>query len=659
MKKYNSYKSLSDKLSTDELEFLSMTYAAAKSIADRTQNVASEMKNTSDEELKKATREASNGVFEVAHAAKNANQVDFRSSNLFCEVNPAKNPGKKSFDHIAETIMDTYAKGRNMLGLDSENNVECTNQHFTNRQEVPAAAPRKVMCVIDDIITSVGFFFHAGPPNRDYIMLKGLDLSDDVQGLTNNVITCKLEETILTLRSKTGRDMTLSLANLRDYQLKEKLRDCLIRLFINAAISQKTREEIMQVVDIESIEELSFMSCASARHDAKSEGDNVNSETTVSVSPEKSCGEIVKYADELTTENDEPVGRAPNSIHDVQDNANASECNAIGSHKNVPARILNSDSCNNARDSPSAREPLKVFTCFSGYDSQLMALEKLHEEYGLNFEFVGWSEIDKYAITSHNAAFPDYAGKNYGDITKIDWEEVGGIDLLTYSSPCQDFSRAGLRRGGEKGSGTRSSLLWECHRAIEVKRPKYLLFENVKGLVDKTMRHTFEEWQSELCKLGYINYSMVLNAADYNCPQHRERVIMVSIKVDDIDNLPVFEFPKPVSLTKTVDDVLEYGVDAQNYLTPKKTEAFFDLLENAKPGYKVDTDCRKYYEIAEKPKGKRIKSFVTPTCKGGLLPTLTASGIATPSTMYSTGSRPCPGVVEIWDTNFKQPTIPS
>ena len=653
--KNNVYqKSIIDSLSKGEMEFLSMPYAMANNIAKRTQSAASEAKNASDEELKKATREASNGVFEVAHAAKNANQVDFRCSNLFCKVNPAKNPGKKSFGYIANAIMETYAKGRNMLGLDSQNNTECTNQHFTNRLAVPAVAPRKTMFVIDDIVTVVCFFLRAGFFSSDYIKLKGLNLNDDVRTLTNNVISCELEGSELHLQSKTGRAMNLSLANLLEHQLKEKLSDCLVRLFINAVISQKTREEIMQVVDIESIEELSFISCVSARHDVESEGDNVNTETPQHVSLEENCVENVQSADDLTAMTYEKDGQASGNRHDVQDIGNASECNATGSHINVPAFILKSVSCNNARDSPSAKEPLKVFTCFSGYDSQLMALEKMHEENGLDFEFVGWSEIDKYAIASHNAAFPDYAAKNYGDITKIDWNKVDNFNLFTYSSPCQDFSRAGLRKGGEKGSGTRSSLLWECHRAIAVKRPKYLLFENVKGLVDKTMRHTFEEWQAELCKLGYINYSMVLNAADYNIPQHRERVIMVSIRVDNLDALPEFEFPEKQPLTKTIEgDILEKDVEAQNYLTPKKEEAFFNLLENAEPGYEVDTDFRKYKEKARKPKGECIGKFVTPTCKGGLLPTLTASGTATPATMYSTGSRPYPGVVEIWDTNKK------
>lgn len=122
---------------------------------------------------------------------------------------------------------------------------------------------------------------------------------------------------------------------------------------------------------------------------------------------------------------------------------------------------------------------IRIFTAFSGYDSQCMALDRI----GMDYDLVGWSEIDRYAIAAHNAIYPQYADRNYGDISGIDWAQVPDFDLLTYSSPCQDFSIAGRQRGGERGSGTRSSLLWECERAIAAKRPRYLLFENVSALV--------------------------------------------------------------------------------------------------------------------------------------------------------------------------------
>lgn len=88
---------------------------------------------------------------------------------------------------------------------------------------------------------------------------------------------------------------------------------------------------------------------------------------------------------------------------------------------------------------------LRVVTLFSGYDSQCMALDRL----GIEYELVAWAEIDKYAIAAHNAAYPQYKDRNVGDVSKADWSKIGGgIDLLTYSSPCQDFSQAGLMRGG-------------------------------------------------------------------------------------------------------------------------------------------------------------------------------------------------------------------
>lgn len=207
---------------------------------------------------------------------------------------------------------------------------------------------------------------------------------------------------------------------------------------------------------------------------------------------------------------------------------------------------------------------LRVFTAFSGYDSQCMALDRI----GLDYELVGWSEIDKYAIAAHNAVYPQYAGRNYGDISKIDWAQVPDFDLFTYSSPCQDFSTAGLQRGGEKGSGTRSSLLWECERAIAAKRPKYLLFENVAALVSQKFIRLFNEWQLLLERMGYTNFTQVLNAKDYGVPQNRERVFMVSVR----DCEQPYYFPKSVPLTKSIKDVLENNVPEEYYLSRRMLE---------------------------------------------------------------------------------------
>lgn len=212
---------------------------------------------------------------------------------------------------------------------------------------------------------------------------------------------------------------------------------------------------------------------------------------------------------------------------------------------------------------------IKVFTAFSGYDSQLMALDRL----GIEYECVGWSEIDKYAIKAHDAIYPQYADRNYGDISKIDWDDVEDFDLFTYSFPCTDISNAGKQGGLSENSGTRSSLLWECRKAIEAKRPKYLLMENVKALVSKKFIGEFAIWQNYLSGLGYSNYWQVLNSRDFGVPQNRERVFMVSILGDE-----GFVFPKPFPLEKRLKDVLEENVDEKYYIAQEKVDAFMAQL---------------------------------------------------------------------------------
>lgn len=215
--------------------------------------------------------------------------------------------------------------------------------------------------------------------------------------------------------------------------------------------------------------------------------------------------------------------------------------------------------------------PMKVFTTFSGYDSQCLALRKA----GIPFDLVGWSEIEKRAITAHNALFPEYKDRNYGDICKIDWDNVPNFDLFTYSSPCTSFSLAGKMLGGEEGSGTQSSLLWECKKAIEIKKPKYLMLENVAMLVSDKFIHTFNKWIGFLTSLGYTSYWKVLNGCDYGIPQDRSRIFVVSI----LNPKKEFAFPKAKRLTTSTEDYMltkdEIGHDLYQKLCMQK-----DIVDN-------------------------------------------------------------------------------
>ena len=226
----------------------------------------------------------------------------------------------------------------------------------------------------------------------------------------------------------------------------------------------------------------------------------------------------------------------------------------------------------------SKEKPLRVFTAFSGYDSQCLALERLkgmHE--GFDYELVGWSEIEPNAIKAHNLLFPQWKDRNFGDISKIDWDSAPDFDLFTYSSPCQDFSTAGLQKGGAEGSGTRSSLLWECRRAIVAKRPAYCMLENVKALVSRKFLPLFQKWCDELDCYGYTNYWQVLNAKDYGVPQNRERVFLISVRKDMAVDFPYgYKFPKPFPLERHLEDVLEPECDVpRSYYISEKSKAYF------------------------------------------------------------------------------------
>lgn len=135
---------------------------------------------------------------------------------------------------------------------------------------------------------------------------------------------------------------------------------------------------------------------------------------------------------------------------------------------------------------------------------------------------VGYSEIDKYATQIYQSHFPTH--KNYGDITKINENELPDFDLLCGGFPCQSFSIAGKRKGF---ADTRGTLFFDIARILQRKRPCVLLLENVKGLLSHDNGNTFKTIISTLTELGYDVQWQVLNSKDFGVPQNRERVYIV------------------------------------------------------------------------------------------------------------------------------------
>ena len=211
-------------------------------------------------------------------------------------------------------------------------------------------------------------------------------------------------------------------------------------------------------------------------------------------------------------------------------------------------------------------EKLKVLELFSGIGACSKALERL----GIDHEIVDSVEIDKYAVKSFNAVH----GTNFEpqDITK--WDKDIKVDLIMHGSPCQDFSIAGLGKGGDKDSGTRSSLMYETLRIVEKLKPKYVIWENVKNLLSKKHRHNFDAYLEAMERLGYKNFYKVLNAKDYGIPQNRERVFTVSFIERERER--EYEWPSPMPLERKLKDMLDKVVDEKYYLSDRQMEGMIN-----------------------------------------------------------------------------------
>jgi DNA-cytosine methyltransferase len=153
---------------------------------------------------------------------------------------------------------------------------------------------------------------------------------------------------------------------------------------------------------------------------------------------------------------------------------------------------------------------------------------------------------------------------------------------LTYSFPCQDLSKAGLRKGMSDKT-TRSGLLWEVERILsECKElPQVLLMENVPDVIGNRFISDFQRWEERLRELGYSNHTEILNSKDFGIPQNRERAFMVSILGSSL-----YRFPQKQPLKLRLKDMLEKEVDEKYYLTTEKIHAISqwkaqqDPLEN-------------------------------------------------------------------------------
>lgn len=181
---------------------------------------------------------------------------------------------------------------------------------------------------------------------------------------------------------------------------------------------------------------------------------------------------------------------------------------------------------------------IKVFEGFAGYGGASFGLKRLKENMPeLEYEVVGYSEFDKYASKLFDANHKDKDGnpyKNWGDITKIDPNELPDFDMFMGGFPCQPFSSAGMQMGTEDPYG-RGAMLGHIIRICKVKKPKYIFLENVKGFTAGKFKPIHDQLVKDLIEMGYGTTEentlakAVLNSKNYGIPQNRERLWMFAV----------------------------------------------------------------------------------------------------------------------------------
>jgi len=253
----------------------------------------------------------------------------------------------------------------------------------------------------------------------------------------------------------------------------------------------------------------------------------------------------------------------------------------------------------------------------------------------MKYELINFCEFDKYAQKAYALIHNESQNKNLGDITKVNKKEVADFNVMVGGSPCQDFSVAGKQEGAkwtckdckyeynpleahystrnkcpkcesENIEKTRSSLLVEWLRILREKKPNLAVYENVKNIVGKQFKQTFDLFEKELRDYGYNTYWKILNAKDYGVPQNRERVYLIIIR-KELDN-GKFKFPEGFDNGIRLKDILESTVDEKYYISQEKTDKLIELLNPKHQDCIKDTGFDFTYKIDKNNRTTSLRS---------------------------------------------------
>ena len=237
---------------------------------------------------------------------------------------------------------------------------------------------------------------------------------------------------------------------------------------------------------------------------------------------------------------------------------------------------------------------------FSGIGGFRRAMELIQQDDLMSFSNIGFSEIDSRASTSYKANYDTTNEIEIGDIVSFTSEidkikRLPKIDIITGGFPCQTFSMMGEKRGFKESRG---QMFFRIMDIVNIKKPKYLLLENVKNLLTHDGGRTYEKIIEEIDKAGYYQKTLLLNTADYGLPQKRYRIFIFArrkylgkLKFEENEIKDYFSSIDKshcsVFLFNDVVQILKRNVDKKYYLSERVKPT---ILSDGTGGYKSHSD---------------------------------------------------------------------
>ena len=240
-------------------EFFSTAESDIKTIATATMEAAMSCKELSDSEFESAIADASNGMVTLRRSISNPNRVDFCCWEAFTATHASHNPGKKPLEAIEQAILETYRRGQSRTSGSPESDANMSNTNINNGLTSGCHNNTTVDELIKNIICTIQTHMYNNDMVRQYLSCHSAGLATEVSNMTGGVITCTISDTIVTLSCGSGVTSSLPIQGKTMNDIERDIRPILIRYLLHASISQRTRNAIACIVNLESLADMALL----------------------------------------------------------------------------------------------------------------------------------------------------------------------------------------------------------------------------------------------------------------------------------------------------------------------------------------------------------------------------------------------------------------